>query len=225
MTGKSSGTYIIDDEYNVITVREESGIQLVKSMTGMDASVVCDPTLLLNDLEWNCVAEKSDINLKGGYILVYLLRYMFDPRPNFYTIIDSVRNSLRLPVFQINPYTEDRFQSNVKNIMGVGPSDFVKLFKNASFVITDSFHGTAFATIYNIPMIGVVKDEQRGDGRMATLRDSVDGINSIICYNDLFEMRREEIECFKCDEKRLGELRQNSSTVLERMIDNCMFHC
>lgn len=56
------------------------------------------------------------------------------------------------------------------------------------FVVTDSFHGAAFATIFNIPMVGVVEDDQNVDGRIATLRNKVDGNSSIVCYNKPFKV-------------------------------------
>lgn len=207
-------------DYSAITVREKSGAVIVKSMTGKDAAVVCDPTLLLKSTEWQTVAEASTIKMPKQYILIYLLRYMFDPRPYFYSIVDVVRKSLNIPVFQINPYTQDSFQHNIKKLNGVGPADFVKLIKDASFVITDSFHGAAFASIFNVPMIGVVKDEHNGDGRIATLRSTVGGENSIICYKNRFEMKAEDVDRFRCDVDRLCDLRKYSSSMLEQMILN-----
>ena len=51
----------------------------------------------------------------------------------------------------------------------IGPLEFLKLMENASFVITTSFHGTAFATIFHKPLLSVVQDTESEDGRMQTL--------------------------------------------------------
>ena len=204
--------------YIDITVREQSGAQIVKSMTGKEATVVCDPTLLLNDSEWNKIAEKSDVTIKGGYILVYLLSYMFNPRPYFYNIVEIVQHHLSLPVYHYNPYTADSFKRNIKHLKGMGPHDFVRLIRDASFVITDSFHGAVFATIFNKPLIGVVKDDNNGDGRIATLRSQVDGCNSIVCYNKPFLFHRGNIDDYKCNIDNVETLRQFGLDKLRDMI-------
>lgn len=205
-------------KYKNITVRERAGVDIVKMMTGEDAYVTCDPTLLLSADEWQPISDSSNVKMPNDYVLVYLLRYMFDPRPGFYNIVESVRNALKLPVYQYNPYTKDKFHPHIKVLSGMGPADFVKLIKNASFVVTDSFHGAAFATVFNIPMIGVVKDEHNGDGRIATLRNNVGGGSSIICHNKPFELKLENAEKFKSDECKVEELRQSSFEMLKRMI-------
>lgn len=208
--------------YIDITVREKSGAQIVKSMTGKDATVVCDPTLLLSDSEWNNIAEKSDVTIKGGYILIYLLSYMFNPRPYFYDIVETVRHNLSLPVYHYNPYTADSFKRNIKPLKGMGPHDFVRIFRDASFVITDSFHGAVFATIFNKPLIGIVKDEHDGDGRISTLRSQVDGCNSIVCYNKPFSFDRSNIDDFKCNIEKVDTLRQFGSDKLIDMINEAV---
>lgn len=208
--------------YCSITVREQSGVDIVKEMTGKDANVVCDPTLLLSADEWDTLANTSTVIKPKGYILIYLLSYMFNPRPGFYNIVETVRNTMRLPVYHYNPYTGDSFNRNIKPLKGMGPADFVRLFRDASFVVTDSFHGAAFATIFNVPMIGVVKDEHNGDGRIATLRAKVEGGRSIVCHSKRFEMQPEEVTLFKCKQDKVDALRQYSTTELEKMIIKCV---
>lgn len=204
--------------YRDITVREESGIDIVRQMTGKEAMVVCDPTLLLSPEEWGDLANSSTLRVPKKYILIYLLGYMFNPRPGFYNIVDEVSNTLNLPVYIVNPFASDSVKRGIKAIKGIGPADFVHLFKEASFVVTDSFHGAAFATIFNVPMIGVVKDEHNGDGRIATLRSKVGGEKSIKCYNTPFTMKESEAVSFRCDSNRLDNLRIYSTEVLKNMI-------
>ena len=208
--------------YIGITVRENSGAQIVKSMTGKDASVVCDPTLLLKDSEWNYIAEQSSVTIKGGYILIYLLSYMFNPRPYFYDIVETVRQKLSLPVYHYNPYTADSFKKHIKSLKGMGPYDFVRLFRDASFIITDSFHGAVFATIFNRPLIGVVKDEHDGDGRISTLRSQVDARNSIVCYNKPFSFEKRNMDDFKCNIEKVDSLRQFGTEKLRDMINEAI---
>ncbi len=204
--------------YKSITVREQSGVRIIREMTGKDADVVCDPTLLLSAEEWNPIADLSEVKIKGNYILVYLLGYMFNPRPNFYNIVESVRKMLDMPVYQINPYTKDRLHFHIKPLQGMGPADFVHLIRNASFVVTDSFHGAAFASIFNIPMIGMVKDEHHGDGRIATLRKTVGGENSIIFDNLTDTIPLLEMDQYKCNSKLLEKFKCESIIRFKEML-------
>lgn len=209
------------NKYDQITVREKSGAAIVKRMTGKDAKVTCDPTLLLTSEEWEPVSSLSNITTKKDYILVYLLSYMFDPCPGFYNIVKAVQRATGLPVYLFNGYTKDRLYLRSIKYLGLGPADLVRLVKNSSFVITDSFHGTAFATIYNKPMIGVVKDENNGDGRIATLRNIVGGGNSVVCYNKELKELSGDTSFYQCSNERLEDVRCKSILELNKMLLKC----
>ena len=55
-----------------LSVREDSGVKLIKELTGRDASLVCDPTLLFNKDEWMSIQDEERI-IKDKYILCYFL--------------------------------------------------------------------------------------------------------------------------------------------------------
>lgn len=205
-------------KYSHITVREQSGVEIVKKMTGKEATTVCDPTLLLTADEWSPIANRSNIKVPNGYILVYLLRYMFDPRPGFYNIVEFVRHALQLPVYQYNPYTRDSFRYGIRSLRGMGPEDFINLIKNASFVVTDSFHGVAFSTVFNKPVIGVIKDSTAGDGRIATLRKKVGGENSIVFYDQQVGRDYFDTSLYKCDDLLVDKYRKASIEELKKML-------
>ena len=206
-------------KYQTITVREQSGVGIVQELTGKEASVVCDPTLLLDEQEWRSVSSNSNKLPNNGYVLVYLLRYMYDPRPGFYQIVENVRQLLKLPVYYFGGGFSEMRQPHSTVLTGLGPEEFVDLFKNAAFVITDSFHGSAFATIFNVPMLGIVKDVNAGDGRIATLRKKVGGEASIIQYNHPFTLDLNQIDHYKCNSKLVEQFRSNSLLTLKSMIE------
>ena len=143
------------NKFKSISVRDNSTKALVKSLTGQEVPIVLDPTLLLHSSEWNNIAKQSDLreNVKGKYILVYILSYAYDPYPYINSVISQVVKEIGLPLVVIR-YSM-RYSLNVKvahnYYEGISPEDFVWLFANASFVITTSFHGTAFAINYNKP--------------------------------------------------------------------------
>lgn len=56
-----------------ISVREEAGADIVKNLTGRDATVLVDPTLMLTNEEWRSIAKKPKLNLEQKYLLTYFL--------------------------------------------------------------------------------------------------------------------------------------------------------
>lgn len=206
-------------EYDSITVREQAGVDLVKQLTGKDAKIVCDPTLLLTRDEWDDFADLSELKIKEKYILVYILGYMYNPRPGIYSIIKKAQKVLGCKVYYLNGNKSEFLMPHSKIIKGVGPMEFVDLFRHASFVITDSFHGTAFSTIYNIPMISVVNTDQK-DGRMSTLRNVVGGSRSIVPFNANLSFSKDSVLDFRADSQKITDLSKDSISVLKEMLEN-----
>ena len=158
------------EQYSFIGVREQSSIELVKRLTGKDAVLVCDPSLLLSKDEWLVMAEDARINLPKKYILAYILGYSFNPYPYIDNIIEKVQKELDLEVIYINGSKRDYFKKNSRVLKTTGPLEFLKLFANASFVITTSFHGVAFATNFGVPFYGVIKKNNKDTRIMSLLK-------------------------------------------------------
>ncbi len=205
--------------YNQICVREQSGITLVKELTGKDATVVCDPTLLLTAKEWESVLKLKPQKTDKPYILVYVLSYMYNPYPYINNIIKYVKDTLGYQVILLGGKVLNSFKVGGKCLRDRGPVDFVDLFRNASFVITDSFHGTAFASTFGIPMLGVVKNKNSKDGRLITLLEKIGGAHSITEYKNTISHSKEELLKLKCNQELLNEYREFSINTLNNMLN------
>ena len=171
--------------YDRISVREKSGLEIVKKLTGEEAVLVCDPTLLLTKEEWSAMADKADSKFrfpKGKYILVYLLRYAYDPYPTVTDIINKVQKELKLPIVVLDPSLSESKFMNSTYVRDAGPLEFLKLIRDAAFVVTSSFHGTAFSLNFEVPFFSIVKERGRFDTRMIDLLDRA-GTDRDIVYN------------------------------------------
>ncbi|MBQ1183877.1 MAG: polysaccharide pyruvyl transferase family protein [Clostridia bacterium] len=126
------------------SVREVSGVDIIKGLTGQDSTVLIDPTLVLSREEWFSLLnlEKSK---KGNYLLAYFLD---SPSLKAKKAIKYISEKYGLEVVSLPYVSNDECLSNVKS---AGPREFVEYIKNATFVCTDSFHGTAFSINFNIP--------------------------------------------------------------------------
>ena len=127
-------------DFTAITVREKSGVGLVKEVAGMDAAWVVDPVFLLSKEKWKELAFRPKI--RNPYIFLYRV----EMNPAF---IDKIwelkRKNPELKVVQF-----DHFSDGVEAdyyCLQKGPIDFLSYLLYSSVVLTNSFHGTAFSII------------------------------------------------------------------------------
>lgn len=131
-----------------LSVREQQGANLIKELTGQDAKVVLDPTLLMSSAEWNSYLEIDNvqkINEKN-----YIICYFLGESEKYMAYVQKLSKRMNMPFFVI-PITAKQKKSNNSVPFEVGPKEFVSLIRNATYVCTDSFHGMAFSINYNVP--------------------------------------------------------------------------
>lgn len=173
-------------QYQKISVRESSGINLVKELTEKDATLVCDPTILLTRNEWDIIADQTRIRITKPYILVFMLSDSFNPFPEVQHIIDTIQERLRIQVVYLNGGKRYYFRKDSKVIKTAGPSEFVDLIRHAEYVITSSFHATVFSSIYSRPFTSIVKRSHR-DSRILSYLERV-GMRNCALYYDSVEV-------------------------------------
>lgn len=130
-----------------VSVREDSGVKLVKELTGKEAKLVCDPTLLFNEEEWRSIQEEKRL-MEEKYIFCYFLGKTVEYRK----FAERLKEKTGLKIVSLNHLDEyvkysDQFADSAP--FDVGPSEFLNLIRNAEFVCTDSFHGTVFSLIHH----------------------------------------------------------------------------
>lgn len=170
-------------EYSRLSVREESGIELIRELTGMNAELVCDPTLLLTVDEWRRFSVGAKKYVNNSYILVYMLAYSFDPFPDADYIVNYIQQQLGKKVIFLDAGKRDYFKPNSKVVKDAGPKEFVDLFLNADFVITTSFHGTAFSVNFNKPFLSIIK-KGNPDSRIVSLLNITGLQDNAISYDE-----------------------------------------
>lgn len=127
--------------FNKITVREQSALKILESL-GIEGTLQEDPVFLLSASEWDEIADGTGFGEK--YVLVY----------DFYLGDDIKKEAQRIAKekgLKIYSICNSNLPYADKNFVFAGPETFVSLIKNASFVVSNSFHGTAFAMIYGVP--------------------------------------------------------------------------
>ena len=129
--------------YDAIGVREKNAVALVQDVAGMTAQWVLDPTLLLTEADWSRVAQPISLPCTAPFILLYELT----PCPYIRQLAHHFRQSTGWPIVRLckSVYHEDRPDENILSVVDAGPAEFLYMFAHAGLVITNSFHGTAFA--------------------------------------------------------------------------------
>lgn len=146
-------------EIDAISVREISGAEIVHRLTGRDCPVVLDPTLLIDEFEWHSLADIDGSPRRGGYVASYLLQAG--------TI--SNRRSLDASAGRYNLEVRDLLVPN--DDVPVGVPEFLNQLRNATLVVTDSFHATVFAILFKRPIVLLSRPGM--NGRIETLLRSL----------------------------------------------------
>lgn len=126
--------------FNMISVRENEAKSLLASV-GKPISVVCDPVFLLSEDQWAGKMKKFD--LPRQYILVYCV----ERDKEFIDKIREVGRQLHMPIFDVGTSTMKKGYAGTHSDK-IGPAEFLYAIRNATYVITNSFHGTAFSVIF-----------------------------------------------------------------------------
>lgn len=137
-------------DFDSLAVRNTISQEVVKRLSGCDAKVVVDPTFLTSYDE-----VTADTDLGKGQIVFYFIR---TSQSDMSSMKRNLREQLRQDILSVsfNP----RFLGADKWAWGAGPSEWLAIFKNAEYVVTDSFHGTIFALKNRKPFIAFAKDPQ-----------------------------------------------------------------
>lgn len=136
-------------QFSHLSVRERQGRRIIEALTGKAVPVVLDPTLLLTAEQWG--AMTADPGLSGGYILCYCIS-----RPGALApYIHQLAKETGLPVVQLCGIRQ-KVHPKALCVLDAGPSEFLGLFQNASYVCTNSFHGTVFSIQLQKPFFTAV---------------------------------------------------------------------
>lgn len=126
-----------------LSVREDDGARIIKELTGRDAPVLVDPTLLLTKEKWLSIAKEAQNKPKGNYLLTYFLGGI---PPKYKKQIKKIAKVNNLEVINLADIRD-------KETYRTGPSEFIDYINSCSVFCTDSFHGAVFSILFEKPFI------------------------------------------------------------------------
>jgi hypothetical protein len=152
------------DDIDFLSVREDSGVALVKKLTGRSCDLVLDPIFLVDEKGWD------EVSVPFSYQMPYLVCYCLGTSRYVRSLCQHIATIKGYSIVHIWPQPYERFKTSVHSIYDAGPSEFVGILQNASFVVTNSYHGTAFAANFGKPFFSVRHDFSLDSRQSSLLR-------------------------------------------------------
>lgn len=156
-------------KFDAISVREESGVSLIREHFGLTACHVLDPTMLLSKVDYINLISENHYN--SGNLFVYIL----DENQNKKDYVLNFISSKKMKPFYITTETDEVVPDVESWISG---------FSDAEYIITDSFHACVFSILFKKPFT-LILNEKRGVERFKSLLNSFN-IYPDFSQNDIF---------------------------------------
>jgi nitroreductase len=179
---------VLMKRFHAISVREDSGVRIARDVYGVPAKQVAEPIFLTDAAHYLDMASASTRDTSDPYLLAYIL----DPTLEKKKAIEHIAGKLGLKIRIILDAWPHLFQENKRKMNidgaveeGIETHDFLKLYANCSYVVTDSFHGTAFALKFEKPFASI-GNRRRGVARF-------DSMFRLIGHRERFTLEAEQI--------------------------------
>ena len=140
------------EQFDYISVRENVALAYLQNRINRPIKKVIDPTFLLGKSGWQeCIDANMHTHIpKEKYVLIYALGGDFDKNKN---VAISIAKRIDAKVYAITLSNRNKGVDRI--ITDASPYDFVSYIQNASFVVTNSFHGTCFSLMMGTPFISI----------------------------------------------------------------------
>lgn len=138
-------------KFRFISVREDTGVNILRNLGRNDVVQSIDPTLLLTGKEWNSYVKEIATHEK--YILTYNLHH--DKKIDDYAVMLEKKYGYKIYNVSYNWHDVIR-HGNLKWCPKVG--EFLGLIKNAQFVVADSFHATVFSILFKKKFVSIAPE-------------------------------------------------------------------
>lgn len=144
-----------------LSVREDKGADIIRSLCGREAQVLVDPTLVLTKQQWLTIAKPAVLKPKSDYMLTYFIGEVSSKRMKVLQKIAAIKN---LEIVQMNSLVDfKRYDAD--------PSEFIGYVRHATIVCTDSFHSCIFSIILERPF--VVFNREGRSAKMSSRLDTL----------------------------------------------------
>ena len=202
------------ERLDAISVREESGVNVVRELWGREDAVAhVDPTLLLpRDHYDEIVACNSPI--QGSAQDHGIASYLLDKTSTKVSVVRQLSTESGLPVNELlppQPNSLSEYASAPRHFHKPPVESWLKSIREAEIVVTDSFHGAVFAIMYHRPFL-LLANDTRGSARLDSLlsmlgltRRLYSGSSSGIGSTSPLDLTMEEVDWLEVEQRLRSE--------------------
>lgn len=170
------------NSFQMLSVREKSGQDIICRLTGRASNVVIDPTLMISREQWEKIAIKPKWLGNEKYILCYVLgdQYMLE-------LVQEIADKRSYKVINLMDAENERFYC-------CNPSHFLYLIQHCELMVTDSFHGSVFTFLFERPLVVM----ERKDG-FTSMNTRLDNLLNLFKLDDRRSSEVSELKFFQAD--------------------------
>lgn len=205
--------------FDFLGVRENSGVDVIKSLSGReDAISVLDPTFLLNKEDWEKVANHEHKGKGKKYILCYLMQSKINDISAL-CLAKKMSKKTGMPIIKICRGLTSILWGETVYIPTV--EEWLGLFMDAEYIITNSFHGMAFSVNFNKNFTSFIEGDPMS-GRNSRIYDRCKDfglLDRIQVVGSRNEVMTENIDFSKVSSV-LEDLKKESISYLKKAIDS-----
>lgn len=181
-------------QFNSLSVREEAGARIIKNLTGRNATVLIDPTLMLTKEKWLNISKEGLNKPKRSFLLTYFLG---EVNKETKKIIKDIALFNNLEIVSLSDLKDkERYTAD--------PGEFIDYINSATIFLTDSFHGVVFSILLEKPFIIFKRVE-----KTPSMNSRIDTILSI------FQLHSRKWENIHCNDDILNIKYSHISLILE----------
>lgn len=194
--------------FKKLSCREKRGCEIIHELTGRNAQLVLDPTLLMTAEQWSKIARQPLYDVPEHYVLLYF----FGDAKKYSGMFRKIAGDTKI-IDVLNP--ESSFYELT------GPREFIWLIEHADIVLTNSFHGTAFSVNFGKNFLSIVEDNQEWldawFSRIQSLLSSLNLMDRVVygLSNEIPEMLMNYAEAHE----KLNIMRENSMEYLRECLN------
>lgn len=196
---------------NDISCREPSGARLVESMTGRAAAVVADPVILLERSAWDTFAGKQKAEKK------YIFSYVTHLFPEYERFVQLLSEKTGLPVKRAAFKPRNALKQGIIKVQS--PQQWLRQLRDAEYVITNSFHATAFSVMFHKKFFTVVHGD-KDKGINIRMNDFLSGLD---LQNRIYSSITDQLDLTEPDyspvDSKLERMRMESQAFLQRNLE------
>lgn len=195
-------------KFSAISVREQTGVDIVSGIGHSEATLVLDPTMLLTKSDWEKLADTQEWSSKG-----YVFEYFLGPKSDVTNMAEKkITNIVGQAIAFNNP------DHHSKQYYDESPLNFVNGIRNAKVVITDSFHAAVFALMFGIPVFIAERSDAKLGSRLVTLFGRIG--RDVPLVSQILEEDYEIPEITNGVDEELAKYREASMQFLRKSLNN-----